>query len=278
METIQINTVIEDHYNRPGLFEDITERLKWQGISPESVTRSNIAGVDEFHLRGAEVSKEIAEEAQINGAKVLDIGCGIGGPARMLADEHNCTVTGIDMSSEFIRTAQKLSAMVGLESKTEFVYGDALELPFEGGSFDAVWTQHVQMNIEDKERFYSEAARVMKSGGKLIYHDIFRNGENDAYYPVPWANDAAISFLQTISNKDRILNELGFKKVKTTDQTEKAIQFLNNLFVKISENGLPKLGLNVLIGASTVEKLRNVHKSLIEKKIVLQSGIYQKSN
>jgi len=270
------NKLIEDQYHLPGLFEEILDRLKEQGIDFNHISRSNISGVDEFHVRGAEVSKELMGQFDINGLRVLDVGCGLGGPSRMLADEYKCHVSGIDMSHEFIRTAQKLSELVRINGTTDFVQGDALDLPFKNGSFDVVWTQHVQMNIENKKKFYSEIKRVLKNGGSLIYYDIFKKNKEDVNYPVPWADDKSVSFLGTISNMENILNELDFSKTQTADQSELAIAFFKDVFGKMKIHGPPKLGLNVLMGASTKEKLGNVLKSLQENKIELQSGIYKK--
>lgn len=272
----KIKILIENQYNVSGLFEDILKRLKDQGVDLDNLSRSDIAGVDEFHLRGVEVTKELVAEFDFKNLKVLDVGCGLGGPSRMLADEFNCKVSGIDMSHEYIRTARKLSEIIKLNGTTEFVQGDALELPYEDGLFDVVWTQHVQMNIEDKVKFYSEINRVLKNNGALIYYDIFKKNNEDVNYPVPWANNASISYLQTIANMDSILNNLGLSKTQTTDQTEGAIAFLHELFNKIKTNAQKKLGLNVLMGSSTKEKLGNVQKALETNKIELQSGIYKK--
>mgnify|MGYP000689953118 FL=1 len=164
-----VNKSIEKHYLKEGLYEDIVNRLKEQNISLNNVKRSDIAGADEFHVRGASVSKELANSININGLNVLDVGCGLGGPCRMLAEEYNCKTTGIDLSNEYIRTANKLSKLVNLNDKTTFVQGDATELPFKDKTFDVVWTQHVQMNIPDKKKFYSEINRVLKKGGYFLF-------------------------------------------------------------------------------------------------------------
>ena len=267
---------VEEQYYAPDLFEDIVGRLTELEIDLNDVSRNDIAGVDEFHVRGAEVSKELVNDLGLIESTVLDVGCGIGGPSRMIADKFNSKVTGIDISQEYIRTAQKLSDLVGLSDKTSFIQADALNLPFDNGSFDVVWTQHVQMNIEDKSRFYSEIKRVLKDNGVFIYYDIFRLNGKDVNYPVPWANDASISFLATTTEMDKILRGLGFTKSKSTDQTYKATQFLIGLFEKVKKNGLPKLGLNVLMGDATKEKLGNILKGLEEEKIALQSGVYRK--
>jgi len=277
MHKVHINTHIKNHYSKAQLFEEIIERLMMQGINLNKISRSDLSGVDEFHVRGAEVSREIAKEINLDENRVLDVGCGIGGPALMLADEFNCNVTGIDMSHEFILTARKLSELVGLRDKTQFLQGDALELPFENGSFEVAWTQHVQMNVSDKTGFYSEIARVLTDNGRFIYYDIFRKNSSDLDFPVPWANDPSISFLGTIQNMETILKNLGLTKVQTTDQTDNAIEFFSGMFERNNKSGPKRLGLDILMGDSTPEKFGNLLKGLKENKIVLQSGVYKKN-
>jgi ubiquinone/menaquinone biosynthesis C-methylase UbiE len=272
----EMNTMVENQYHLSGLYEDIIVRLGEQEIHIDRVSRKHLAGVDEFHVRGAEVSQELASEIGLENRIVLDVGCGIGGPARMLADDYNCRVTGIDLSHEFIRTASALSKLVGLEDRTEFVQASALNLPFENRSFDVAWTQHVQMNIKDKREFYSEIERVLSSRGTFIYYDIFRKNRAEVDYPMPWANDPTVSFLGTTSNLEKILEELCFEKVLVSDQTKLGEKFLVGLFENLKKNGPSKLGLNVLMGPATKEKLINLLKGLNEGKIELQSGIYKK--
>ncbi len=267
---------IENQYSNNDLFEEICSRLEQKGIDLNNVNRKDISGVDEFHVRGAEVSNELVNEIYLRNMKVLDVGCGLGGSARMLADRFNCKVTGIDICEEYIRTALKLSKLVGLSDRTEFFHADALDLPFENSSFDVVWTQHVQMNIEDKEKFYSEINRVLKDEGALVYYDIFKKGEEDLTYPVPWANKASISFLKTFLLMDALLTRLDFAKLHTSDQTPKAKQFLRKVIEKTKKNGLAVLGLNLLMGRATMKKLGNTLKGIEENKIELQSGIYKK--
>ena len=273
---VALNTLIENQYHTPGLYEDILKRLGEQEIELSNVSRGDIAGVDEFHVRGAEVSRELASRIKLDHSRVLDVGCGIGGPSRMLADEYNCQVTGIDLSHEFIRTAKGLSALVGLQDKTDYLWSNALDLPFENGSFDVVWTQHVQMNVRHKLKFYSEIERVLTEQGTFIYFDIFRTESGEVNFPVPWADYASASFLDTTENMDDILERLCFKNLLIKDETDQGTRFLKDLFKNLKENGPSKLGLGVLMGSSTKEKLMNILSGLKEEQIVLQSGIYKK--
>lgn len=273
----KITTSTEKHYHRSNLFEEIVSRLEKQGIDLNNVKREDIAGVDEFHVRGAQVSKELAESIEIKNARLLDVGCGIGGPARMLADEYNCQVTGIDLSQEFIRTATNLSKLVGLSASTNFICGDATELPFEDKSFDIVWTQHVQMNVENKKKFYSEISRVLSDDGIFLYYDIFKKGHEEVTYPMPWASEPKISFLAPASKMENILTDLEFKNIQSVDQTDNGIFFFEKLIERIDKFGPPKLGLNVLMGTSTKSKISNLLTGLKTGKLILQSGTFIKS-
>ena len=266
----------EAHYHRSDLFEEIISRLKELKVDLSRIKREDIAAVDEFHVRGAQVSKELADSINISNAKLLDVGCGIGGPSRMLSDEYGCEVTGIDLSEEFVRTATKLSDLLGFSGSTKFVCGDATEMPFDDETFDVVWTQHVQMNISDKMKFYAEIHRVLNNEGIFLYYDIFKQGEAEVNFPMPWANEPDISFLAPVSTIEKILQSLNFKKIQVQDQTNNGITFFENLLDSIKKFGAPILGLNVLMGASTKTKIINLLNGLKEGKIVLQSGVYRK--
>ena len=271
-----LNQTIEQHYLKESLYEDILERLSEMEKDLENITREDIAGVDEFHVRGAAVSKELAESIDLNNKSVLDIGCGLGGPCRMLAETYNCTTSGVDLSTEYIRTAEKLSRLVKLESKTSFVKGDATDLPFDDESFDVVWTQHVQMNVPDKQKFYEEVNRVLKPGGHFLYYDIFKKNEQDIAYPMPWASTEDQSFLFRNLDMDEIMTGLGLHKTSSSDQTQAGIVFFEGMLAKLKEFGPPKIGLNVLMGETTKPKLLNLLEHLKNGSLMLESGVYKK--
>lgn len=271
-----LNENIAHHYLKEGLFENIVVRLKEQGIAMDKVSRADIAGVDEFHVRGAAVSKELANTIDLQDTQLLDVGCGLGGPCRMLAAEYGCQTMGIDLSNEFIRTANELSKLVNLDNQTTFIQGDAANLPFENHRFDVVWTQHVQMNIPDKNKFYSEIDRVLKPGGHFLFYDILKKGDRKVTYPMPWASTADLSFLFKMEEMDTVLTHLGFTKIQSVDQTQAGIAFFDALVAKLKAFGPPKIGLNVLMGESTKPKLMNLLTHLKEEKLELKSGVYKK--
>lgn len=269
--------LIEAHYAHGHLYETIVQTLASAGITVNNISRKDIAPIDEFHVRGQEVSHELAAAAGLQpGMRILDAGCGLGGACRMLAEEYGCDVTGIDITGDYIRTAQQLSTLTGLQHATRFVQGSVLALPFNNNSFDIVWTQHVQMNIADKKTLYTEIERVLTSGGRFIYYDILSHDHLPVHFPVPWAADASMSSLITSQQLHTLLHDTGFQRIQVKDETGKGIAFFKNLFNRIAQKGLPALGLHLLMGDTALEKLTNLHNNLTEGRIMLESGIYEK--
>lgn len=238
----KLNQQIENHYFKEGLYEDILGRLKEQHIDVHHVKRSDISGLDEFHVRGAAVSKELAESIDLKGSAVLDVGCGLGGACRMLAEEFNCRTIGIDLSPEFVRTAKELSKLVHLDDRTSFVQGDATILPFGDNAFDVVWTQHVQMNIPDKRKFYAGINRVLKPGGHFLYYDIFRKTDGEVQYPMPWAGSRELSFLFETREMEKILADLGLQKYRPLTKPRRELLFLKSFLLNWKHPGHRKWG------------------------------------
>ena len=267
---------VQSHYFVSDLYNNILDKLKSIGVDLNDVKRTDLSSVDEFHVRGLEVSKELAQYITSSNLKVLDVGCGLGGPARMLADEKSCTVTGLDLSQEFIDTAKALSKLVNLDSKTTFLKGDALALPFERNSFDIVWTQHVQMNISEKKKFYNEIFRVLKTGGKFLYYDIFKSSDNNINYPMPWASRENLSHLINITELEKIFNSIGFNSFSKKNQTKAGLNSIKQMLSHIKEFGPPTMGLNVVMGKDTKQKILNAFNHFNEGDLQLWSGFAEK--
>ena len=164
---------INKHYGISGILNSILDGLESSGKDLHSLEPGDLSPIDEFHTRGIESTVEIANLAQLQSHhNVLDVGCGLGGSARYIATEYGCSVVGIDLTDEYIHVANKLTEFVKLTEKVSFKQGSAIELPFPSENFDIVWTEHTQMNIPDKKKFYGEMSRVLKPNGRIVFHDV----------------------------------------------------------------------------------------------------------
>jgi ubiquinone/menaquinone biosynthesis C-methylase UbiE len=178
---------IETHYGGSAdLAGQIRKSLIAAGKEIERLTTAELAPVDEFHIRGRQATLELAERMELTpDSHVLDFGCGLGGPARTLAETYGCKVTGIDLTASFCDAATELSSWLGLSDKLHFIHGDATDAPFGADSFDAAMTLHVAMNIPAKDALYANARRVLKPGGIFAIYDILQGEGGTVLFPVP---------------------------------------------------------------------------------------------
>jgi ubiquinone/menaquinone biosynthesis C-methylase UbiE len=181
---------ISAFYTGPGrLLAAISSALDAAGVNRKTLRAADLAAVDEFHIRGRRATVEIIEALALTAdSHVLDLGSGLGGPARTLAEMSGCTVTGIDLTPEFCEVATALSEWTGLSGRTMFHIGDATATGLPDRSVDAALTMHVAMNIPDKHALYAEALRVLRPGGRFVVYDVLQGEGGDVHYPVPWAD------------------------------------------------------------------------------------------
>lgn len=267
---------VNDYYGLENLTQRILEKLKEFGFDIDNLTREALSTFEEFHIRGSEATSEMIELAGLKpGMRVLDIGCGIGGPGRRLAAECDVQIVGIDITEEFIDAARELTARVGLADKCEFVCGSALATPFEDESFDVVWMQHVNMNIKDKRGLFAELFRVLKPGGKLALYEIFARDSKQKYFPVPWADRAEISFLEDPDVVRAWLGELGFSEQSWRDATQPAIKWVESL-INSPPPEKPRLTLGLISGSNFPDKMVNLLKTIHANGVVVAQAIYRK--
>ncbi len=273
------DVLVDKHYGFGGIMEKIEVGLNLAGKNIDSLTVNDLAPVDAFHTRGRESTLEVAELANLNKSDlVLDVGCGLGGTARYLAEQYECNVIGIDLTKEYVSVGTKLTELVGLSNMIKLCHGSALEIPFEDGIFDIVWTEHVQMNIADKKRFYSEIARVLKPGGRLLFHDIFRGMGDSPFYPAPWAEDESISALVTEKEARSTIEQVGLEIDQWIVKVEESIDFFERVSAQIEDHGPPPIGIHLLMGNNAKDKLNNYVCNLSENRVSVALGIAVKSN
>lgn len=265
---------VRDHYRATGLTQRLKTALTALGPEQQRLTPQQLSTLDQFHTRGFAATVELAKLAGITAnMSVLDIGAGVGGPARLLAATHGCRVTGIDLSEPFVDAARYLTERTGQSGQVSFQVANALELPFDPGRFDVVLLQHVAMNIADRARLYREIRRVLKSGGRFATFDAVSIG-SELHYPLPWARTLATSFLLTASATREAIELAGFRTLACQDDTEAAKTWITQLR---ASGPPPTLNLGVIMGAGFdfIQLATNLGRNLMEGRLGILSAVFE---
>jgi ubiquinone/menaquinone biosynthesis C-methylase UbiE len=270
---------VSQHYGLGGLMEKILAGLAASNTSLDQLSIHDLAPVDEFHTRGRRATVELAAMTTLSSSDyVLDVGCGLGGSTRYLAYQYGCRVEGLDLTEEYIQVGKRLTNMVGLSDRISLTCGNALQLPYDNDIFDMVWTEHVQMNIEDKQRFYGEISRVLKPEGHFLFHDVFRSSDELLQYPVPWAEDEKMSFLADVPEVRSIIGQAALEVSQWMEKTSDSIAFFSQVMQKISAEGPSPVGIHLLMGSNAAVKLRNYLGNLEEGRVCVVMGVAQKQS
>jgi MPBQ/MSBQ methyltransferase len=211
---------INDYWGRDGLGQAILDVLAASGKNLNALTIDDLAPLDQFHGGGKAATVRLARLAGLQpGMRVLDVGGGLGGPARTLAAEFGCHVTVVDLTESYVRAAEALTTRLGLDDRVAHHVGHALELPFDDGTFDVVWTQNSGMNIAAKERLYVGFHRVLRPGGLLALQEPMAGPMQPPIFPVMWACDATTSFLRLPEEMRALIEAAGFRARAWEDVT-----------------------------------------------------------
>jgi ubiquinone/menaquinone biosynthesis C-methylase UbiE len=250
---------VAGHYGRGRLEELILTAVAREGRDPEKLTAVDLAAVDEFHVGGLEATQELAKQMELRaGLRLLDVGSGIGGPARYFAAEHGCKVTGIDLTEEFVRVAAGLTKRTKLDGLVEFRQGSALQLPLAADTFDRAYMIHVGMNIADKAGIFREVRRVLKPDGLFTIFDIMRIGDGQIRYPVPWALAEETSSVAMVKDYRDALQLAGFRIAQERGRGAFSIEFTERMMARMAQGGPPALGLHLLMGENAPIMIRNI--------------------
>ena len=263
---------VRDHYRANGLVERLKAALAVFGPERQRLVPGQLAALDQFHTRGLAATAELAKLAGIGAnSAVLDVGSGVGGPARFLAATYGCRVTGVDLSESFVDAARYLTERTGQSEQVKFEAASALELPFADGSFDVVLLQHVAMNISDRPRLYGEIRRVLKAGGKFATFDVVSN-KGEPHYPVPWARTPATSFLATAAATREAIEPAGFRTLTWQDDTAAAKAWFGELR---ASGPPPSPNLGVVMGPEVAQAAGNLGRNLAEGRLGILTAVFE---
>lgn len=261
---------IHSYYSPSDLYNKIIEGLGKLDKDLSQVTLDDLQPVDEFHIRGDAATKELIKLADFTSdMHILDVGCGIGGSTRRLAHETGCRVTGIDLSDEYVDTAERLTHLLKMQDRVKFRATSALELPYADDEFDGVWSIQMNMNVEDKLAWLKETRRVLKPGGRAVLYEVCGYKNTPQLFPVPWAQDSSMSFLVSPAEFRDIITEAGFEITVWNDKTDLARQAFSKVQEPVGEPKLPILGVYMLVGNDISTKAYNLHRNLEEERVSL---------
>jgi ubiquinone/menaquinone biosynthesis C-methylase UbiE len=254
---------VANHYTHGSLQQAIFDALKAMGKNPERLSAIDLSTGDELHLGLLPATAALAKDLGIAPSMhVLDVGSGIGGPARFFAETHRCRITGIDLTEEFVQVATELTRRCGLSDLVTFHQASALDLPFGAGTFDAATLIHVGMNIADKTKLFENVRRVLKPSTPFGVYEVMRAGEGDLPYPMPWAQARETSFVETPETYRRLLSGAGFKIESEENRREFVLNLAREMREKVKKSGMPPLSQQVLMGPTFRERLGNVMATL----------------
>jgi ubiquinone/menaquinone biosynthesis C-methylase UbiE len=261
---------VSAHYSRGDLLARLNAALRDDGIDPDHPSMEGLAPYDQFHGRGLEATLEIAGLVEAGPADhILDIGSGIGGPARYFAHRFGCRVTGIDLTSEYCDVARHLTRLLHLDGRVTFEVGNALTMPFADAIFDGAYSMNVSMNIADKGGFYREIHRVLKPGAWLVLSELAKGDAGDLDYPTPWASSAATSFLSTPDETRRGLLAEGFDVTRLHSSVEQTRAWGARSRVLVERGEKPPHRASMLMhGKIATQMMANTSRGVTEGRIV----------
>ncbi len=229
--------LVAEHWARRLItFAEALELLRSRGLDPNQATPEDLHLFDIAHVGGVEATDLVAHEAGIcSGKRVLDIGSGLGGPARRFAYKHGAIVSGLELSEPVYHTAVALTSLVGLAYNVRFLLGSALRIPYEEDTFDLVVMQHCAMQVAEKLEMFGECARVLHAAGALALHEFFIGSGGEPYYPLAWATEPAMSSLQSYVDTATLLSSLGFIVGPFLDQDNIARAFYAEIVTKLEK-------------------------------------------
>jgi SAM-dependent methyltransferase len=184
------------------------------------VTAEQLDRLDQFHLGGLGAVDRMLPSLRIGtDSTVIDVGSGLGGPARRIAELSGATVVGVDITEEYVDAARALTRRVGLEGRVSFQHSGIAEHQ-PTSPYDAAVTMHVQMNVADKAAWFSAIAARLGPGARLATWEVVSAGSVALTYPMPWSMDGSDSHVVSPDELLSAITSAGFSTLAWVDDTE----------------------------------------------------------
>jgi len=240
---------VAKHYAQGKLEQAILDALRASGKDIDHLHSSDLSGVDEFHLGWHLATVELATDLEYSrGMHILDIGSGLGGSSRYFFGECGCSITGIDLTEEYVAVANALTRRCGLSAGINFQQGSALALPFDEARLDGEFMIHIGMNIEDKTNLFSQVHRVLKIDARFGVYDIMPVDDCPIWFPMPWTASIETSFVESTHAYRSLPGNAGFIIEKKSDRRALALRLGRKILENAPKHDAPPLGMQAVIG------------------------------
>lgn len=269
LQTTADRSAVSDHYARRDLVAAIRDGLLEMGKTTATITIDDLASVDEFHIGGRTATEELLAQLQLSADdRLIDIGCGLGGAARLVVTRYNCRVTGFDLTRDFVEAGNTLCQWIGVGDRVSLHHASALSIPEPDGAFSGGYMLHVGMNIADKGALFAEAARLLRAGARFGIYDVMRMADGELGYPLPWASDAESNAIARPEQYRAALQSAGFEILAERSRRDFALAYFSEQRAKVAAGETPAtLGLHTLMGARRPAQVRNMFEAVSSGRI-----------
>jgi len=242
------SNLVNVFYNTHPISESqVLNKLEQTGADTSILTVELLQHHDQDHFGGLAATDALARHAKINeSTHVLDLCCGLGGPARYLAYHHGCRVTGVDMNTDRLAGAVRLTERTKLQDRVLFHHANALQTGLADETFDVIVSQEAFCHIPDKKTLIAECVRLLKPGGRIVYTDILARNSMTNEIRSRLENEMAFSELSTLEQYCHLLEEKGCQVVKVEDLSDDWAQILIDrlaMYRSLKEQTVSSFGL-----------------------------------
>ncbi len=242
------SNLVNVFYNTHPISESqVLNKLEQTGADTSILTVELLQHHDQDHFGGLAATDALARHAKINkSTHVLDLCCGLGGPARYLAYHHGCRVTGVDMNTDRLAGAVRLTERTKLQDRVLFHHANALQTGLADETFDVIVSQEAFCHIPDKKTLIAECVRLLKPGGRIVYTDILARNSMTNEIRSRLENEMVFSELSTLEQYCHLLEGKSCQVVEVEDLSDDWAQILIDrlaMYRSLKEQTVSSFGL-----------------------------------